>query len=89
MRPERGHRCDADKQQGVNRAEISEQILECHLFDDILSRAFSTENPDRIFEKTDGVGHCLSELFKIQLSVAILIRFHDRLINNLLQLLVL
>lgn len=40
-------------------------------------------------KKTDGVGYCLSEFFKIQLSVAILIRFHDRLINDLLQLLVL
>jgi len=51
MRPERGHRCDADadKERGVNRAEISEQILECHLFDDILSWAFSMESPDRRF----------------------------------------
>jgi hypothetical protein len=89
MRPERGHRCDVDKQQRANRAEISEQILECHLFDDILSWTFSMENPDREFLKTDGIGHSLSELFKIQLSVAILICFHDRLINDLLQLLVL
>jgi len=57
MRPERGHRCDADadKERGVNRAEISEQILECHLFDDILSWAFSMENPDRRFKKN---GRC-------------------------------
>jgi hypothetical protein len=55
MRPERGHRCDADKQHGVNRAEILEQIFECHLFDDILSRAFSMENPDRRVKKN---GRC-------------------------------
>jgi len=47
-------------------------------------------NPDKEFEnKTDGIGHCLSELFEIQLSIAVLIRFHDRLVNDLLQLLVL
>ena len=70
------------------------QVFQCHLFYNILcmERISVKGYPDgrwRGWGVTDRIGHHLDELVKAKLAISILVRLHDRLVHDLLQLLVL